>query len=195
MAAEALFGLDATQLNANLTPGETRSGPIDPRILTTGNRHASKFTQSEADKFVAQWEVVEHKSNTATGFSGTLSRHKDTKELVLVFRSTEFIDDAARDNEATNKLEIKELGWAFGQLNDMEAWYQSLRDRIDRPLTVVGYSLGGHLATAFNLMHGERFALSAGMQANAEIWLGDRTVLEYLLSPVRKAWHEAGRER
>ena len=44
-------------------------------------------------------------------------------------------------------------------------------------------------------MDGERFALSAGMQTNVEIWLGDRTVMEYLLSPVRKAWHEAGRER
>lgn len=44
-------------------------------------------------------------------------------------------------------------------------------------------------------MDGERFALSAGMQTNAEIRLGDRTVMEYLLSPVRKAWHEAGRER
>ena len=44
-------------------------------------------------------------------------------------------------------------------------------------------------------MDGERFVLSAGMQTNAEIRLGDRTVLEYLLSPVRKAWHEAGRER
>lgn len=44
-------------------------------------------------------------------------------------------------------------------------------------------------------MDGERFGLSAGMQTNAEIRLGDRTVLEYLLSPVRKAWHEAGRER
>lgn len=44
-------------------------------------------------------------------------------------------------------------------------------------------------------MDGERFSLSAGMQTNAEIRLGDRTVLEYLLSPVRKAWHEAGRER
>ena len=38
-------------------------------------------------------------------------------------------------------------------------------------------------------------SLSAGMQTNAEIWLGDRTVMEYLLSPVRKAWHDAGRER
>ena len=33
------------------------------------------------------------------------------------------------------------------------------------------------------------------MQVVAEIKLGERTVLEYLLSPVRKAWHEAGRER
>lgn len=37
--------------------------------------------------------------------------------------------------------------------------------------------------------------LSVGMQTNAEILLGRRTVAEYLLSPVRKAWHEAGRER
>lgn len=44
-------------------------------------------------------------------------------------------------------------------------------------------------------MDDKRFRLSAGMQTNAEIKLGDRTVLEYLLSPVRKAWHEAGRER
>ena len=42
---------------------------------------------------------------------------------------------------------------------------------------------------------GEHFPLAAGMQTQAEIRLGDRTVLAYLLSPVRKAWHEAGRER
>ena len=44
-------------------------------------------------------------------------------------------------------------------------------------------------------MDGEKFPLSAGMQSSAEILLGTRTVAEYLLSPVRKAWHEAGRER
>jgi HlyD family secretion protein len=37
--------------------------------------------------------------------------------------------------------------------------------------------------------------LSSGMQVAAEIKLADQTVLEYLLSPVRKAFHEAGRER
>jgi HlyD family secretion protein len=33
------------------------------------------------------------------------------------------------------------------------------------------------------------------MQVDAEIALGERTVLEYMLSPVRKAFHEAARER
>lgn len=42
---------------------------------------------------------------------------------------------------------------------------------------------------------GGRLQLSPGMQVSAEIHLGRRTVMEYLLSPVRKAWHEAGRER
>jgi HlyD family secretion protein len=42
---------------------------------------------------------------------------------------------------------------------------------------------------------GNRYALAPGMQVIAEIHLGDRTVLEYLLSPVQKAFHEAGRER
>jgi hemolysin D len=42
---------------------------------------------------------------------------------------------------------------------------------------------------------GRSHELTAGMQAQAEILLGQRTVLQYLLSPVQRAWHEAGRER
>jgi len=37
--------------------------------------------------------------------------------------------------------------------------------------------------------------LVPGMLVNAEIHLGTRSVLEYLLSPVQKVAHEAGRER
>lgn len=44
-------------------------------------------------------------------------------------------------------------------------------------------------------MTGKDFSLSVGMHTTAEIRLGDRTVAEYLLSPVQKAWHESGRER
>lgn len=40
-----------------------------------------------------------------------------------------------------------------------------------------------------------RYALAAGMQVSAEIKLGTRSIMEYLLSPVQKAFHEAGRER
>jgi hemolysin D len=42
---------------------------------------------------------------------------------------------------------------------------------------------------------GEPLPLAAGMQTQAEILIGRRTVLEYLLSPVQRAWHDAGRER
>lgn len=42
---------------------------------------------------------------------------------------------------------------------------------------------------------GVKYPLSVGMQTTAEILLGRRTVAEYLLSPLQKAWHEAGRER
>jgi HlyD family secretion protein len=38
-------------------------------------------------------------------------------------------------------------------------------------------------------------ALSTGMQVHAEIHTGRRSVLDYLLSPIQKIAHEAGRER
>ena len=49
---------------------------------------------------------------------------------------------------------------------------------------------GGHLQS-----QGRQHRLIPGMQVNAEIHLGTRSVLEYLLSPVQKVAHEAGRER
>ncbi|MBL0075977.1 MAG: hypothetical protein IPP41_08650 [Rhodocyclaceae bacterium] len=128
--------------------------------LKVGNNHASKFTQTQADAFVSQWEVVAQRADTPTGFSGTLFKaikddlangiHKD--DLVMSFRSTEFVDDSIRDSLATNTLELKDTGFAFGQLADMEAWYAELASGVlaGKSFSVTGYSLGGHLATAFN---------------------------------------------
>ena len=62
----------------------------------------------------------------------------------------------------------------------------------DRPLV---YKALVRLEQAALQMDGARFPLSAGMQTSAEVLLGQRTVAEYLLSPVQKAWHEAARER
>jgi hemolysin D len=43
--------------------------------------------------------------------------------------------------------------------------------------------------------NGTRHLLMSGMQVSAEIHLGTRSVMEYLLSPIQKVMHEAGRER
>lgn len=48
----------------------------------------------------------------------------------------------------------------------------------------------GHLES-----RGQQLRLVPGMQVNAEIHLGTRSVIEYLLSPVQRVAHEAGRER
>lgn len=37
--------------------------------------------------------------------------------------------------------------------------------------------------------------LTAGMQVTVDILLGERSVLNYLLSPLQRAWHDAARER
>jgi membrane fusion protein, hemolysin D len=42
---------------------------------------------------------------------------------------------------------------------------------------------------------GEKYHLAPSMQVSAEIHLDTRTVLEYLLSPVQKAFHEAAGKR
>jgi len=42
---------------------------------------------------------------------------------------------------------------------------------------------------------GQPLEIAPGMQLTADIHLGYRTIMEYLLSPLQKAWLEAGRER
>lgn len=137
------------------------------QALKNGNNHSLLFTDTLATEFAAQWDVVAQKANTPTGFSGTLFRCKVTDpekdlvagQLVLSFRSTEFIDDNLRDSAATNALIAQPAGWVFGQIADMEAWYQQLRTAggplAGQSFDVTGYSLGGHLATAFGILRGE----------------------------------------
>ena len=166
VAAEALYNRE------NLTEFKID----DLEYLINGNERTSRFTPTQAEEFAQKWEIVSHVANTGTGFSGTLFRARksdvagkeDLKtgvpktgikegDLVISFRSTEFIDDSAHDNQATNTLEIKNKGWAFGQIADMEKWVQSLKKAEilgnGKEVSVTGYSLGGHLATAFNILH------------------------------------------
>ena len=65
----------------------------------------------------------------------------------------------------------------------------------DRPMGPLAYRAIVELKSQELESDGTRYPLHPGMQAVAEINLGTRTVLEYILSPVRKAFQEAARER
>ncbi|MGH8688010.1 MAG: HlyD family type I secretion periplasmic adaptor subunit [Burkholderiales bacterium] len=65
----------------------------------------------------------------------------------------------------------------------------------DRPMGPLAYRTRVDLKSQALTVDGASYPLSAGMQVSGEINLGTRTILEYVLSPVQKAWQEAGRER
>ena len=169
LAAEVLYGFKNATPNWEVAGRSPSIGNlsfenlIEKDKLESGNDHNSKFTPTDAAEFADNWEMVAHIANTATGFSGSLFRAKKdiegtrikAEDLVMSFRSTEFVDDDMHDSRSTNTLEIKEKGWAFGQIADMERWFDILQEKglIDKPLYMTGYSLGGHLATAFNILH------------------------------------------
>ena len=52
-----------------------------------------------------------------------------------------------------------------------------------------------NLSSDYLQSQGRQLRLVPGMLVNAEIHLGTRSVLEYLLSPVQKVAREAGQER
>jgi HlyD family secretion protein len=64
-----------------------------------------------------------------------------------------------------------------------------------KPFQEAAYRALVHFDSGFLESRGTRLALVPGMLVNAEIHLGTRSVLEYLLSPIQRVAHEAGRER
>ena len=161
IASEAFIGKSQSKDPGTIVSGN-RFGKDD---LISGNGHTSKFTETAADAFMQHWRVVEHITNTKTGFSGTLFEALEdipgagvkAGDQVLSFRSTEFVDDEVRDSQATNTLEISDRGFAFGQISDLRDWVGQMRAKnlMKDHISVTGYSLGGHLATAFYKLNEE----------------------------------------
>jgi hemolysin D len=65
----------------------------------------------------------------------------------------------------------------------------------DRPMGPLAFRALVELDSQLLTVDGDKYNVAPGMQVAAEINLGTRTVMEYLLSPVQKAFHEAARER
>ena len=98
MAAEAFL--------VDETTGQIKSGNDLVRALKVGNNHSLIFPDAVAKDFASKYTVVAQRSNTGTGFSGTLFRDNQSQELTLSFRSTEFIDDAV---QRINRIRVNYL--------------------------------------------------------------------------------------
>ena len=105
------------------------------------------------------------------------------------------------DQKARVKLAaypFQKYGMLDGVVRQVSADAQEKTDNPNsaaRQLQDTAYRALIHLNESHLKSRGRQLKLVPGMQVNAEIHLGTRSVLEYLLSPVQKVTHEAGRER
>lgn len=136
---------------------------------------ATRMTPQMTQDFIDTWEVIDHLPNTSSGFSATVLKHKAAGSYTLSFRSTESKDaldggDVERDSFNGANGQISFLGFAWGQLRDMENYYQQLKSGTlatgsdddgvalatalsSGQINLTGYSLGSHLAQVFTLLH------------------------------------------
>lgn len=151
-----------------LIRGNNRPGfdPPDGHLLGL-----TQMTNQLADRFLSTYKIIDQHANDASGFSATLMQRINPDgslgEYTLSFRSTEYKNqnqggDYERDGANFPSFtgadgEIASGGFAFGQLAAMEKYYADLKINGKLPLgatlNVTGYSLGGHLATAFTELH------------------------------------------
>jgi HlyD family secretion protein len=90
---------------------------------------------------------------------------------------------------------FQKYGLLEGQVQNVAADAQTSEPNARQP-PVQGYkALVGLQSQSLVADGGQQLRLESGMQVIAEIHQGRRTVMEYLLSPVQRVVHEAGRER
>lgn len=57
----------------------------------------TKITETQAEYFLSKYEILDYQGNDESGFSATVFKNKETHEVTISFRSTEFIEDYKRD--------------------------------------------------------------------------------------------------
>lgn len=116
-----------------------------------------RLTAAQATRFVQETEVVAQHENDLTGFSATLMRDRLTGQWHVALRGTEFLatnqgGDWDRDGLLGADGQLAAYGLALAQLDQMRRVFTGWSQRFslaDEQFQVTGYSLGGHLATAF----------------------------------------------
>ncbi|MDR3158363.1 MAG: hypothetical protein LBU11_04990 [Zoogloeaceae bacterium] len=79
-----------------------------------GKEYKGEFSATQADDFVAKWQVVSHIPDTDSGFSATLFREKETGKYVYALRGT-----AGKQDLSTDFGDLVIDGLAFFQIVDM----------------------------------------------------------------------------
>jgi hypothetical protein len=110
--------------------------------LRDGNNHfdyspnqgqgKTKLTEQQIDWFFANFEIVDHYANDASGFSATVFRDKSSGEYTVSFRSLEYANESKggdwlRDGRSGGGGEINGRGIAFAQVASMERYLENLQ--------------------------------------------------------------------
>jgi HlyD family secretion protein len=92
---------------------------------------------------------------------------------------------------------FQKYGMIEGVVKHVSADASEQSERDSKDVVPAGYKFRSIVELRSQVLEsdGVRHPLTPGMQVDAEIALGERSVLEYVLSPVRRAFHEAARER
>ncbi len=142
-----------------------------------------RLTRAQAERFVAETEVIAQHENDATGFSATLMRDRASNQWHIAFRGTEFLSlaeggDWERDAIGGADGEMMKHGLALTQLVQMRRVFSDWSQRFGlagERLEVSGYSLGGHLAVGFSELYPHAVLEAVGFN-----------------SPTRGIWTEPG---
>ena len=120
------------------------------------------------------------------------------KLVAEVWLSNQDVGFVRSGQEAKLKLasfQFQKYGLVQGRVVHINADASEAPSARERSVNPLAFRALVELASQELLADGRRYALQPGMQVAGEIHLGTRTILEYLLSPVQQAFHEAGRER
>ncbi len=109
-----------------------------------------------------------------------------------------FVQDNRKARVKLAAYPFQKYGMLEGVVQQISADSQEKTDASNpavKPMQEAAYRALISLNSGYLESQGQRHRLIPGMLVSAEIHLGTRSVLDYLLSPVQKVVHEAGRER
>ena len=216
-------GYNVASLKASIAQSEKRIAQItsnyrqqlqNERIETAGQRHR---LEQELDKHQHRSGLLELKAPQA-GVVKDLATHTPgtvvapgTILLTLVPQNEPLVAEVWVGNadagfvQTNQKTRVKLAAYPFQKYGMLDGVVQQISADAQeksndpgsgaKPPQDAAYRAMISLSSNYLESQGRSLPLVPGMLVNAEIHLGTRSVLEYLLSPVQKVMHEAGRER